>query len=527
MQDEPKKGDANGLINCLGTALKELGIKDVLDKASVLDAAAEKPVLVSGGTDGASVCIGEHNGMKGKLQSAIPWLFWAWCYAHRLELACKSALSSPLVTNITEMLLRLYYLYSKSPMKLRELTDIATDLKEVFDFPDGGDRPVRSQGSRWIAHKRNAMQRVVQRYGAYIAHLTTLAADKTVTSAERARLQGYLRKWQQGRMLIGIALYTDVLKPPSLLSKSLQADDLDIVQGLKLILKSKQSLQSLSEQDPQEWPMVKLVLSRLSDDNTYQGATLLNYNDTVLQSCKSQALADLKELDKTMRQRLEWTDTKILRSILIFLDTQSWCSSVTDDDETDQEDKVLAQILSAVEYITVSFREPLEAKGVDLACLQDEVEEVVEHARQYLSLDKEDYRRIWYKLSVSPDASRWKNVLMVSELGFSLPFSNGCVERLFSSLKLVKTDRRTRMHKSTLGDLMEIQAQGLALGNFSPEQAVSLWWTDCNTTRRVNQEPRREYRTRKTTEADSSPEPEKQNLLSLEEWDKWFDDSED
>lgn len=273
--------------------------------------------------------------------------------------------------------------------------------------------------------------------------------------------------------------------------------------------------------------MVKLVLSRLSDDNTYQGATLLNYNDTVLQSCKSQALADLKELDKTMRQRLEWTDTKILRSILIFLDTQSWCSSVTDDDETDQEDKVLAQILSAVEYITVSFREPLEAKGVDLACLQDEVEEVVEHARQYLSLDKEDYRRIWYKLSVSPDASRWKNVLMVSELGFSLPFSNGCVERLFSSLKLVKTDRRTRMHKSTLGDLMEIQAQGLALGNFSPEQAVSLWWTDCNTTRRVNQEPRREYRTRKTTEADSSPEPEKQNLLSLEEWDKWFDDSED
>ena len=42
--------------------------------------------------------------------------------------------------------------------------------------------------------------------------------------------------------------------------------------------------------------MVKLVLSRL----------------TMLQSCKSQALADLKDLDKAVRQRLEWTDTKIL-----------------------------------------------------------------------------------------------------------------------------------------------------------------------------------------------------------------------
>ena len=97
------------------------------------------------------------------------------------------------------------------------MTDVAT---EVFDFPEGGDIPVRSQGSHWIAHKRKAMQRVVQRYGAYIAHLITLAADVTVTSAERARLQGYLRKWQKGRILIGTALYTDVLKPPSLLSKS-------------------------------------------------------------------------------------------------------------------------------------------------------------------------------------------------------------------------------------------------------------------------------------------------------------------
>ena len=101
--DVPKRGDANGLIDCLGTALKDLGVEDVLDKDSILSAAVEKPILVGGGTDGASVCIGEHNGMKGKLQSAIPWLFWAWCYAPRLKLACKSVLSSSLLVNITKM----------------------------------------------------------------------------------------------------------------------------------------------------------------------------------------------------------------------------------------------------------------------------------------------------------------------------------------------------------------------------------------------------------------------------------------
>ena len=46
------------------------------------------------------------------------------------------------------MLLKLYYLYEKSPKKRRELNDIVGDLKEVFELPEGGNLPVRSQGSR-------------------------------------------------------------------------------------------------------------------------------------------------------------------------------------------------------------------------------------------------------------------------------------------------------------------------------------------------------------------------------------------
>ena len=53
-------------------------------------------------------------------------------------------------TSITDMLLRLYYLYSKSPKTLRELSDIVCDLGNVFELPMGGDAPIRSQGSRSI-----------------------------------------------------------------------------------------------------------------------------------------------------------------------------------------------------------------------------------------------------------------------------------------------------------------------------------------------------------------------------------------
>ena len=97
---------------------------------------------------------------------------WAWCYAHRLELACKSALTSKLFKDVEEMLLHLYYFYKKTPKKTRELGEIVEDLKEIFELPKSGNIPVRSQGSRWINHKRRALQRVVDCCGAYISNAT-------------------------------------------------------------------------------------------------------------------------------------------------------------------------------------------------------------------------------------------------------------------------------------------------------------------------------------------------------------------
>jgi len=148
------------------------------------------------------------------------------------------------------MLLRLYYLYEKSPKKCRELSDLVNDLKEVFEFPEGGNLPVRAHGSRWITYKRRALQRVVDRYGAYLSHLATLIEDTSIKSTDRQRLKGYLLKWREARMIIGSALYTDALKPASLLSLTLQDDDINIVQGIKHILKSHSSLKKLTSQNP-------------------------------------------------------------------------------------------------------------------------------------------------------------------------------------------------------------------------------------------------------------------------------------
>ena len=132
-------------------------------------------------------------------------------------------------------------------------------------MPPGGNMPVRCQGTRWISYKRKALQHLLDRYGAYINHLATLSEDQTIASADRARLKGYCLKWMNFKMLIGAAMYTDILKSPSCLSLTLQEEEIDVIKGIQHL----------------EWPSVSVVYSRIVEDETgkvhsYQGVALTN-----------------------------------------------------------------------------------------------------------------------------------------------------------------------------------------------------------------------------------------------------------
>ena len=214
-------------------------------------------------------------------------------------------------------------------------------------------------------------------------------------------------------MLIGSAMYIDALKAPSLLSKALQGDSIDIVQCLRNILHAKKALQMLVEVDPLDWPTVKLVCNRLSDDDKeYQGAILQHYSDSALRHCKDQALADVSRLESKMQERLEWSDVKLLRAVLIFLDTQTWRCVVADTADSSCRDKSLTEVLIAVELIVEAV----------VLVLQDQIAEVVEYARNYLSIESEEYHKVWYKLYICPDASRWRDILVLASCASVHPF---------------------------------------------------------------------------------------------------------
>ena len=89
-----------------------------------------------------------------------------------------------------------------------------------------------------------------------------------------------------------------------------------------------------------------------------------------------------------------------------------------------------------------------DREGVDEILIEFEC--VLQYATKYISLSTLDYRAVWWRIFHSPDSASWVNVLNLIELLFSLPVSNGVVERVFSQMNVIKGKRRSLLANDTL-----------------------------------------------------------------------------
>ena len=231
----PSTVDAAGLFQGLRDALLKLGIAEV-DAESCIK-------LVGIGSDGAAANIAQ-GGLKGLVEAQLEWIFWMWCFAHRIELAVKDALKGTAFDDIDDMLLKLYYLYEKSPKKCRELEEVISDLKGCICFDDSGVKPVRASGSRWVSHKLSAMRRILSKYRAYTSHLIALSQDPSVKRVDRAKLHGYCSRWTEAKYLLGCAVFIDVLTPCAIFSQVMQCDEIDILAALSSLLRTSRRQRS-------------------------------------------------------------------------------------------------------------------------------------------------------------------------------------------------------------------------------------------------------------------------------------------
>ena len=498
---QPMSTTAVGLADCVTRALSYMGIDET-----------EK--LVGFGCDGANVNIGDE-GLRGKLEVDRPWLVTTWCVAHRLELALKDSLKTTIFHEIDEMLMQIYYLYTKSPKKCRELDEVITEMQACFEESEfsvlGGNRPIRACGTRFIAHKVAAIYRFIECYGAYLNHLTSLSQDPRTKAIDKAKLKGYILRWRKSKILLGCALFHDILKSPAILCKVLQDSELCLVRAVEGFLHTNKNVEKLKAQRFEKLPTVEKVLLRLREDEegkiTYQGVELTNHREG-LEFLKNNFQKFIDSILQCLTKRFKCQNIELFTHTIKILATHGW--EKTDDASFGYD---------ALAYFTTRFSVPLEHANIDCSLLQQEWDDIVDYGKMYLNLT-ENYRKVWWKLFNNSDSVRWSNILALIELLFTIPVSNGHLERCFSQMKILKTDKRSSLNEQRLDNLLRIQLEGPSPNQWDAKGAVQLWWND--KTRRTDRSSRRPSSSAVISLSDSDNEDEPQ--LDLNDWEQWLED---
>ena len=93
--------------------------------------------------------------------------------------------------------------------------------------------------------------------------------------------------------------------------------------------------------------------------------------------------------------------------------------------------------------------------------------------------------------------------------------SNGRLERLFSHIKIIKSDRRSCLNEDRLDNLLRISVEGPPLSQWDSSGAVDLWWND--KTRRVPNKDSSNY------EGSSGWQSTDEDLhVGFEDWETWL-----
>ena len=473
-----KSANAANIVESIKDALESIGIEDIFQK------------LVGFGSDGAAVNCGRNSSVKTMLQETNPWLMFGWCSAHRLELALKDSLRNlDLFKEVDEIILRLYYLYKKSPKKLNQLKDLFDMYEEDGEFFSNGYRPKRASGTRWISHKVAALETIIDKYGIYMTHLQELSVDTSYSRNEINKFRDYFDKWSYGRVPLLISLFLEILSPAKILSKGFQEQDIDVVKTVDYLKRANRQFARIKDKEYYELPSVKRFMSKVETSDhgvtTFNGIEMKDFENAlgVLEVSKNEIV---ELIEDAITVRLIDSDSEINKISALVLNTEAWPASQNDDEFLHKEIQKACEI----------FEIPLQRAGYSATSSEilEQWRSLTEYATTYLNITKFKYRKVWKLIFASSRAKEWKDILLLVELLFCFPISNAAVERFFSLLNRVKTDGQASLGNTRLNSLLRICMEGPECADFDATKALNLWSN--SVLRRPNQSARETYKPR-------------------------------
>ena len=120
---------------------------------------------------------------------------------------------------------------------------------------------------------------VLSKYGDYTSYLATLTENSPVKPDDHAKFTMYLGKWMDAKYLLGCALFTDLLLTCATLSKSMHADQLDVLGSLSNLLRTLKETKKLSTRPLEQWPTyaTTMKITDKNEEKVYQGQVLKKF----------------------------------------------------------------------------------------------------------------------------------------------------------------------------------------------------------------------------------------------------------
>ncbi|XP_071964144.1 zinc finger protein 862-like [Antedon mediterranea] len=458
-----KHGHAAGILDAIDDAVAGVGISPDLWESKVICA----------NFDGASVMMGDVNGVAGRLKRRIPHIVILHCVAHKLELAVLDAIKKlPFLLEFEETIKSVFKMYYYSPKKRRELKEIGRLIEEKVAHFSG------LKSTRWVPSRLRSLKAIETNYAATIMHLENMSTSQRGEEAAKAR--GIMKAMQTTRFVKCLHFMIDYSTILAKCSEGFQHEQI-FIGHVKEIIQSTTSKLIRLKTVPGESSAISSVtfyhnLLSSSGENrqTYKGVNLTNRRQSRL---IPEAIPDSSDFSKVLDDTVKYLDARFAN----FDEEPLSCFDIFDISKLPHDRQAVSTYGDRdIEMLVKHFESVLTDD--EIKAIPDEWSDL----KIWMSAHRGVGRLIdLYGDLIRENPPHLSKVLVLLQVLLTLSPSTAACERGFSTMNRVKTCHRTSLLPDTLNNLMQISADGCKVEEYSPDKAVEHWFFSAKGTRHL------------------------------------------
>lgn len=441
--------------------------------------------LIGSTADGASVNFGAYGGLLKKLEDeGRPWLVKIHCVNHRTELAVKDAFKDSVFKTVDSFYIGVFYLLKNSGAIKSDIKGAAESLGiSFYTLP-------KMTGTRFVSHRKKALTHLLHMWPAIIAALDNTLVARQHKAETKAKIQGFLKQLRSYAFLCLVCTYLDILEKITLTSLIFEGNGLLPFEVEPTIKMTVIELQDVIDSSGTDDELLDSHLSRFQYFTDEDGVTKLassfaktNHmlrdpqnreyisvdfeNFTKVNDDSTKRASNVKKqlavkLIAFLKHRFTSFNDPVFKNMQWF-DPKNWSDDSNYGKEQVQDfANHFSEVLTKTTFsLPNALLEWKKLKAFVSASFGDQ-----------LRSNKIDAKGIW-KHILCYRKSQFSNLSLLAQIIVTLSGSNSSVERSFSVLTSVLTDRRLKMSHATLEMLIRIYSNDKVWSEIEREEIIS------------------------------------------------------